>query len=178
MEHKQEPKIEDASDRKPRNRSRRQRRNGGEHSSHAHAPAPQAFRGAHKDLQGQVYTYDTIARAYQYAKTTEKISEWAAQNFQFSEDIEDAIEDLAAPEESEWAPSKNPAKEGEDKGLKDKIENEKVKEYMLRLRTYKDNKRTLFSIILGQCDDALKAKLDGQPDWATIRKEKDFVELL
>ena len=81
MEAKQEPKI--ASDQKKRSKRSR----GGGSNSHAQAPTPEAFRGAHKDLQGSVYTYDTVARAYLYDKTTETITDWVKQHLEFPMDV-------------------------------------------------------------------------------------------
>ena len=56
--------------------------------------------------------------------------------------------------------------------------NEEVKEYMLRKRTYKNNKAKMFAVIHGQCSEAMKVKLEGQDDWKEMYKEKNLVKLL
>lgn len=62
--------------------------------------------------------------------------------------------------------------------LEKAIFNEKVKEYMLQKRTYKNNKSKVFTVIFGQCPEKMKVTLEGQENWETIKKEKDIVQLL
>ena len=176
MEVKEEPKLSSASEHNKRNRSRRRR--GSEHSSHAHAPALESFRGEHEDLRGWVYTYDTSARAYQYTKTTEAITKWVKRNLKWSSDITSAINKLTAPNPEEWSPKSRKPKEGEDQALVDKILNEEIKLFMLRKQAYIDNKCNVFTVVLGQCDEPLKAKLEGQEDWEDIFSQDNLVELM
>eukprot|EP00178_Gracilaria_changii_P019663 TRINITY_DN569_c2_g1_i2.p1 TRINITY_DN569_c2_g1~~TRINITY_DN569_c2_g1_i2.p1 ORF type:complete len:106 (+),score=5.06 TRINITY_DN569_c2_g1_i2:52-369(+) len=71
------------------------------------------FRGKHKDLYGWTSTYDTVARAYQYNKTTKAIAEWIKLNLKFPMDVWRILMTLKEPNMEEWRP-KAPKKE-EDK---------------------------------------------------------------
>lgn len=133
------------------------------------------FQGDHDELNGFLYTYDSNARANQFNKTTKKIAQWANKELMFSFDIEAAINDLEEQDTNDWKPTQTDAITSE---IEKAIMNEEVKEYMLRKRTYKNNKAKIFAIVIGQCYEALKVKLEGQSDWLTIHKEKDLVKLL
>lgn len=45
-----------------------------------------------------MYTYDSVARAKQYEKTTKKISEWVEKELTFSKDIWKAMASLKEPD--------------------------------------------------------------------------------
>lgn len=62
--------------------------------------------------------------------------------------------------------------------LKTAIFNEEVKQIMLRKRTYGNIKSKLYNVVLGQCSEALKAKLDWQDDWDSINKDHVLVKLM
>ena len=49
---------------------------------------------------------------------------------------------------------------------------------MLRKRTYENNCFKVYSIVLGKCYEAMKAKLEGQDNWIAIHEEHDLVKLL
>lgn len=132
------------------------------------------FRGDHKDLLGYVYTYDSAARANQYEKTTEKVAQWAKKELAFNMDIWDAIQNLEEPDTNSWKPEAPKDEDPLDKA----IFNEEVKEYMLRKRTYNNNRSKVYTVVLGQCFDTMKARLEGQSDWEDIHKKHDLVKLL
>ena len=48
----------------------------------------------------------------------------------FPMDIWTSMNKLTNPDQSEWKPKATKVKEGEDKDIKDKIINEKIKKYM------------------------------------------------
>lgn len=135
------------------------------------------FRGDHKDLQGHVYTYDSAARANQYEKTTKKITEWAERELPFVQDIWGAMSELEEPNKDAWKPT-GPAANATMTKVEEMELNEEFKEYVLRKRTYENNKFKLYSIVLGQCSEAMKAKLEGQDDWEEMNSKHDLITLL
>lgn len=61
----------------------------------------------------------------------------------------------------------NPGDELQDAPKKEEVVetaifNEKIKEHMRSTETYGENRKNVFTSVLGQCYDAMKAKLDGQ----------------
>jgi len=138
--------------------------------------AQDAFRGKHKDLAGWVYTYDTAARAYQYAKTTEAIADWVQVNMRNPSDVRNLIMKLESPETKKWIPKK--PIDIEDEETRTMIFSGEVKKYLKRKDDFENNKSNLFGIVLGQCNDALLSKLKSTDGWDTMEKESDLLGLL
>lgn len=143
----------------------------------------EGFKGKHKDLSGYVYTYDASTRADQYEKVTEHIAEHLKGNCQFPDDLEKCLFSLKEPNTDECMPK--PKKMTDQKmadpdiiEMRKQIRTEEVKEYMLRKRMFKSDKSKSYTIILGQCSPALKAKLKGQDTWEDIGNKSDVVMLL
>lgn len=85
---------------------------------------------------------------------------------------------LKSPDQTEWEPKATMLKEGEDKEIKEKVLNEKIKKYMNRVQEYEDNKCNVFTIVLGQCSDALQAKLRGEDNWEDIFDDNNLVKIM
>lgn len=141
------------------------------------------FKGKHKDLSGYVYTYDASTRADQYEKVTERIAEHLKDKCQFPDDLEKCLLSLKEPNTDEWMPK--PGKLTDEQKadpemveMRKQIRTEEVKEYMLRKRMFKSDKSKAYTIVLGQCSPALKAKLKGQDTWEDIGSKSDVVMLL
>lgn len=144
-------------------------------SNHQSHGSTQVFRGDHEQLKGHVYTYDANARPNQYDKTTEKIRDWAKKELAFSMDIWRSIKNLQEPDCKTWKP-KFPEDPKDDEAKSEYTE--ELKEYMIRKRTYVNNKAKVFTVVLGQCSESMKAKLEGQEDWESIYDAHNLVELL
>lgn len=130
----------------------------------ARAPV-ETFHGEHEDLKGFVYTYDEAARADQYEKTTKQIGQWVKKELQFSIDIYNSIKRLEEPDKDMWEPED--LLEDATAG-KRAIFNEKKKEFMLRSRTYDNNRTKVYTVVYGQCSDAMRCKLEAQDEWDEI----------
>lgn len=139
-------------------------------------PATETFCGKHKDLQGWVYTYDTAARAYQYAKTTEAITEWVKLNMRYPMDIWGLMTTLKEPDQNEWLP-KQPTNI-EDEETRKLVFSGEIKKYMKRKEEFENNRCNVFSIVLGQCSDSLQSKLKGQDGWEAMYEENDLQKLM
>lgn len=138
--------------------------------------ALETFRGKHKDLQGWVYTYDNAARAYQYAKTTEAITEWVKCNMRYPMDIWTLLTTLKEPDQNKWIPEK--PTNVTDEETKNMIFSGEIKNYLKRKEEFKNNCCNVFSVILGQCNDSLQAKLKSQDDWETMQESNDALKLM
>lgn len=135
----------------------------------------QPFHGNHDELKGFVYTYDSYARADQYDRTTEKVADWVKKELLFSMDTWKAITELKEPNTETWKPK--PPENINDVFSKT-ILGEEIKEYMSRKRIYENNRTKVYTVVLGQCSEAMKAKLEGQSDWKDIHSEHNLVKLL
>lgn len=136
------------------------------------------FKGQHKELAGYIYTYDSATRASQYEKTTERIADWLKSELGFPMDIWRCVANLKEPNIYTWIPKTPTVPDNTDDTLIKALFNEEVKEYMMRKRTYNNNKSKAYTVILGQCTEALKAKMKGQDNWDNIHDEHDVVMLL
>ena len=90
-------------------------------------------------------------------------------------DIWRAVQYLEEPDVEEWKPS---APSTTANALATAIFTEEVKEFMLRKRTYNNNKTKAYTVVLGKCTEAMKAKLEGQDTWSAIHDKHDLVGLL
>lgn len=144
---------------------------------HRHRDADN-FKGDNTELAGYVYTYDSVARADQYEKTTEHIAEYLKHELLFPDDIHELMTTLEEPDIDTWMPNVPKVKAGEDDTLQKAVFTEEVKEYMLRKRTFSINKSKSFSIIMGQCSPSIRSRLKGQEDWKDMQKWNNIVRLL
>lgn len=146
-------------------------------------PSDSDFKGEHADLAGYTYTYDPHTRTDQFDRTTKFIVEYIKKECQFPKDIAKCLLSLTEPNTDEWRPKSQTLTEKE-KGDTDLVEmlrqikNEEVKRYVRRKEVLEDNKCMAYTLILGQCSKALKAKLKGQDDWEACEENSDVIQLL
>ena len=55
---------------------------------------------------------------------------------------------------------------------------EDIKSYAKEKHALTKNAKNLYSLVLGQCTDSLRAKMKGKEDWKNIDKKRNSVELL
>lgn len=159
-----EPKKEPKELKEEPTKSGMRRRNDRPHKHLHHVPPSKAFCGDKPDLRGWVHVYDSAARANQYDKTTEAIAKHVKKTFSFSRDIWKSMLKLQEPNVDDWMPSdpKNNTK------VATAVFNEKIKRYVGHLEKFEDNREKAFTMVLDQCDEPMRAKLEGQPDWDYI----------
>ena len=136
-----------------------------------------AFKGDHSELQGSIYTIDGGNRADKYQKTTEKIAQYVEQECKDSGDLVRAMETLEEFDFAECRPDEPDDVESLGYVEKMVLDNE-VKQFVMRTKNYKDNKAKVFSIVFGQCTEALRAELEVRKDWDDVKAKRDLVSLL
>lgn len=108
---------------------------------------------------------------------TKKITECIQKDLSFVPDIWGAITELKEPNKDDCKPT-GPA-DGAEMTEAQKMELVvEVEKYVFRKRTYGNNKFKVYSIILWQCSEAMKAKLEGQDDLDTVNNNHDLVAQL
>lgn len=88
-------------------------------------------------------------------------------------DIFNSIKELEEPDTERWKPK------APDEGSPEKTYFvEEVIEFILRRKAYNNNRSNIYTVVLGQCSEPLKAKLEGQDDWEIINNENNLLKLL
>ena len=54
----------------------------------------------------------------------------------------------------------------------------KVDEFIKRESIYEQNVQNIYSVILGQCTDAMRAKLESQQNYEQVSEDSDVIKLL
>ena len=131
------------------------------------------FVGTTSGLEGVVYDVGTSTHSELFTITTEKIAAYAGRTCKEAQDIRVAIEkveDIKIPK---------PVKDTEgDDAINEKILNRDIEAYVKRKAIYRQNKSSLYSVVMGQCTDAMKAKLKGISAYSTTDENSDVIELL
>ena len=147
------------ADGKQRRRNRNRRGN----------PRENRFDGACSELKG--HTYDVVF-GDTFAKTTREIAEYVARSYDDAGDFRTGMVDLQLPA------IQPPA----DPDVDDQLAVEKWK---LELRSYQKSKETrtrnqnrVFALLLGQCSQALRNRMEPHEDWVTINNDSDVIALL
>ena len=131
------------------------------------------FEGRCDELKGFIYDCSDARQADMYTRTTKEIAEYAGCTCKHSADIWKAIEVLKAP--MIILPADPPANAT---AMEVRIWEKKVDTFIKRESMLEQNLEAMYSVILGQCTDAMKAKLKSQDEYKWIANELDAVELL
>lgn len=130
------------------------------------------FDGREPDLSGHIYDC-TYKQADMYSKTTREIAEYVGRTYKYGTDVRLAIESLKNTNIEQPEDPPDPATRTQTL-----IWEKRVVEYVKRETAFEDNMKTLYSLIWGQCTDALRAKLQARSNHKTIATSGDSIELL
>jgi hypothetical protein len=136
---------------------------------------PTEKEGKCDDLAG--YTYDCsdsrLVAADMYTKNTKEIAEHVGRTFKYGVDAKKAITTLLLPV---FVEPTNPA----DKATRTQIRvwEKTVDEFVKQQTHLEQNVKTICPLVLGQCTDAMRAKLESQSGYRTIEDESKGIELL
>lgn len=150
------------------------RPNGGTTSTSAFAAGGQKFEGRCDALKGHIYDYATPRVAADlYTKTTKEVAEYVGWTYKYGGDIHSAIEHGRKPSITK------PVDVGKNASETDSlIWKKQVDEYVKRVILLGENIKSVYSLIFGQCTEALQAKLAGQQDSKKISEQGDVIALL
>ena len=105
--------------------------------------------------------------------TTGKIAAYAGRTCKEAQYIRVAIEKV----EDIKIPKSVKDTEGDDV-INETILNRDIEAYVKRKAIYRQNKSSLYSVVMGQCNDAMKSKLKGMSAYSTTDEKSDVIELL
>ena len=143
----------------------------------ATAPRQAKFEGACAELKGGTFDCTGYDQADVYVKTKEQLEIYVGANYSHGGTMANAIDKLAAPKVSEPPPPADYGTDRVDAAEKFKWEM-KMKEIY---RTQEDIKRLvqkLYSLVLGQCTDALVARIEAHSKYTAASVVRDGIELL
>ena len=142
------------------------------------------FKGACEPIEDYVYdTGQPTSNQELYSTTTKKIAEYIARTYDGAGEFRNALvnlkfDPLIKPKVVDYATKY-------DKDNKPIVDEEAREEWKEELKSYKKEVKTreknsskAFALILGQCSDMLRSKIESHDDWETTNRDDDPVELL
>ena len=142
-------------------------------------PTKTVFKGAFKEFSGFIFDCTTNRLAYRYQKSIEEIERYILITFQSSwgADIAWSIRHETLYDVNNDRPTDltTDKKKSETNIL---IHQEEIKEFVCRCCHFKQNMKSTYAIIIGQCTNAMKAKLQGLHEWEAIDCNQDTIKLI
>ena len=108
-----------------------------------------------------------------YAKTTREIGEYVGRTYKYGADIRRAIETLAVPTLTE---PMDPPTEATRSQIR--IWEKRIDEFVKKETHLEENIKTVYSLIFGQCTEAIRAKLESVGNHQAISVASNGIELL
>ena len=116
-----------------------------------------SFVGETAELHGHIYDVNTSKQSELFTNTTKKIANYAGRTCREAKDISLAIEELEDPVFT------RPKKQNTgDSDVDSILLKEEMQLHVKRKSAYRQNQATMFAVVLGQCTDAMKAKLEAE----------------
>ena len=135
------------------------------------------LKGACEELKDNVYTVGDAKQADRFTKTTENIVNYIQRTYEEGQDVMDALVKLEDVDFDEYEPESDEA-EDQLTYMQKLMLQAKVKEFMARKNKYQHNMNKAYALILGQCTQGLKNKLETSKKWETIKQEHSPILLL
>ena len=133
---------------------------------------PAKFKGKTKDLKGCVYDVEVKNWAQLFVNTTKEIAEYAERKLKESQDIFNAIKKLTD------ISLDMPAKPTEyDATTNNIVFKHLIDLHIKRQNLYRQNKASMYSVVLGQCSKAMRAKLEGDHQFNVIKEDTEIIAL-
>jgi hypothetical protein len=137
---------------------------------------PGKFKGEIAELNSHVYEmHNEVAKANQYQKTTKAISAYVNRTLKSGNDMMNMIDNMKDLDFNSLKP-KATSEQMDD--VDKMILQQEVKDYVKRHKLYYRNRDKVFTIIWGQCSEALQAKLKGTKAFRTYNLIKCPLSLL
>jgi hypothetical protein len=156
---------------KPVQRPRRDRGNWSNNFKKPVSHPEPKFEGRRVELKGEIYDCTDFRQADGYTKTTKEVAEYIGRVY--SGDAWTTIELLTLPVFVYPSDPITGASETDKRKWQKRVESTVVKE-----DKFEEDLKKVYSLIWGQCTDALRAKLEARGGYDRMRTEYDTIELL
>jgi hypothetical protein len=148
-------------------------RNNNKNNNKPGVPRQTRFEGECEELKGHIYDCSDARQADLYTKTNKAIAGHVGRNYKYSGDIRSVVDNLELPAITEPEdPDENATK------TRLRIWEKQVDEFVRRETELRENVKTLYSLVWGQCTDIMKQKLEASDDFEDIALEQNGLELL
>jgi hypothetical protein len=147
--------------------------NPGGQDSKGFMPRTAKFEGKCTDLKGHIYDCSDVRQSDQYTRTTKEIAEYVGRTFTYGGDARLSVENLALP----TFPTPNdpdPAATRTEVRIWEKT----VDEYVKKISKVKENMKTLYSLVWGQCTDIMRQKAEAHDLFVGVALDGDGLGLL
>lgn len=131
------------------------------------------FEGKCVDLKGHIYDCSDAKQSDIFAKTTKEVAGYVGRTFKYGGDMQIAVENLELP--SIEIPT-DPPDDASKTELR--IWEKGVDEHVRRINYLKENVKTLYSLIWGQCTDIMQQKVEAMEDFEVMSAAGDGMLLL
>ena len=129
--------------------------------------------GRSEDLNGNIYDCTDSRQADQYSKTTKEIAEYIGRTYRYGMDTRLAIENL------QYITCNVPEDPSDDATRTElRIWEKKIDDYVKKETITKENLKTAYSLIWGQCSDQMRQRLEASENFQNIASQGDAIELL
>ena len=110
-----------------------------------------------------------------FDKTTKEIAEYVNREYQYGSHFRSAI----ITEKKDMPALDKPKDVASTASMTDKdIWKQEISAYIKKKTAADEHVRSLFSLVLGQCTDAMKAKLEALPDWDDMQSKMNGLALI
>ena len=136
-------------------------------------PRHTKFEGRCEELKGYIYDCSDARQSDQFTKTTKEIAEYVGRTYKQGGDIRLVVENL------ELLTFEDPDDPPED-ASKAQLHRwtKKLDEVMKRESTLEENVKKVYSLIWGQCTDAMRQRIEALDTFAEMSRKGDGVGLL
>lgn len=129
------------------------------------------FEGRCIHLKG--YIYDVVTGRGTYQKTTKEIAEYIGRTYEDAGEFRTGLVNLRLPV---LVPPANPTSNADTATIE--IWKEKRKIHVREVTARKRNSERAFALVLGQCTEALRNRIEADTRWNDINNQSDIIELL
>lgn len=155
---------------------RNRRKNRGKQSSNGTGATHQgsSFKGKYHEMNGHVFQcYEETSKRDQFEKTVEELGRYASTYFSHATDMKMMLKSLR---EIVFVQPVNPPFSATRTTIR--IWDKEVDMYMEIKSTYSENKWAIYAVVIGQCSDSMKTRLNGVDNFATWDNNHDVVLVL
>ena len=143
-------------------------------------PNTNTFKGRTEGMNGHTYqTATESGKATQFTKTTEMLGQYIEKEMKFSSDLKCLYEELEQPVlDVKDAIANIGEDETGDEELDKILKSEVIKRFLMRKQALKDNLNNVWSVISGQCSEAMTAKISASTDYEVNKQVPNCAWLL
>ena len=132
------------------------------------------FKGRCEELIGHVYDCETSTQCDQFVITTREICEYVGRTYKYGGDIKITLERLKVYD----IPQPEAPTDLSNDEVKKLIFSREIDEYVKRKSFLRENLKTVYSLIWGQCSEYMRAKVQANDDYENFSGNQDPVALL